>query len=554
MRIAILQLARLGDILQTLPAIQGLKKRYPNCEITLIVRQKFADAARVCPHVDRIVELPTATMLEPLLNGANDSQAALARLAQWINSNLVAGGPYHKLINLTFSRASSYLASLIPAHERLGVRSSSSGSHVISDPWSQYFFAQVLNHNVNMLHLNDLFCRIAGVEQKTWPVELNGIEASETNEALRANATIQRIGIQLTASTPEKSLNVESWVAVCQALLTRHPQAQLVFFGSRDDLAAIEAVTTHLPAAACAIVAGTLRFHENVNQLRSCQWIVSPDTALVHLASLCGTRVVEIALGGVRPEETGPYGEGHHVLYPVSCNAAQLGEQVARVMNGERATTVVAQSSTRFVKCADGSLRSELKATNFTPEESSNFFQKAYYLLAEFRCAGRVEDIEIPELGDAAQPQSLDKVLAAYDTLCVIRRIAEFGQHYCVKLLKNSEDQEQLRLYAEKLAQLETMLDDAQKSVSLVKPLIDTWIVAKDLAYSPDDALNGPTDSQDLSGLDDLDEIIAVTEGAYRELGQNVEIVQQLLQTAVDAAKARQQTKPVERLETKEKV
>lgn len=517
MRIAILQLARLGDILQTLPAIQGLKKKYPNSEITLVVRQKFSDAARVSPHVDKIVELPTALILEPALTAQNQAES-LARLAHWIGSELIADGPYHKLINLTFTRASSYLAGLVPANEKLGVKSTKAGAHIISDPWSQYFFSQVLNHNMNMIHLNDLFSRICGVEKTTWPIDVR-----QPNEAaaIPPKTERMRIGIQVTASVPEKTLNSESWSAVCKQLLARFPTAELVFFGGQGDLTAIAAVASTLPIGSYTTLAGTLKFNENVAWVRACSHVVSPDTALVHLASLCGTKVVELAIGAVRPEETGPYGEDHHVLYPVSCNAMQLGEQVARAIAGEKASTVVAQSQTRMVKCSHGALRSELAAKNFTPEESRNFFQKAYYLLAEFRCAGRVEDIDIPKLGDPAQPAALDKVLAAYDAMCVVRRIAEFGQHYCVKLLQNSEDQAQLKIYAEKLSQLESMLDEAQKTVPLVKPLVDTWIVAKDLAESPGD---------------DLETMIAVTEGAYRELGQNVEIVQQLLQTAVDAA------------------
>jgi len=44
------------------------------------------------------------------------------------------------------------------------------------------------------------------------------------------------------------------------------------------------------------------------------QWLISGDTAAVHLASVLGTRVMNISVGPVRWAETGPYGNGHYVV------------------------------------------------------------------------------------------------------------------------------------------------------------------------------------------------------------------------------------------------
>src|SRR5262245_22192285 len=126
MRIIVLQLARLGDILQTLPAIQGLKKAHPGCELTLVVRSTFADAARISPHVDNLVEFPSEEVLGPYFEDRADKTESLAQLGHWLASEIlsrdgVVAAPYDLLLNLTFSPASSYLATLIPARERRGL-------------------------------------------------------------------------------------------------------------------------------------------------------------------------------------------------------------------------------------------------------------------------------------------------------------------------------------------------------------------------------------------------------------------------------------------------
>src|SRR3954451_22420693 len=117
MKIIILQLARLGDIVQTLPTIQGLKKAHPGCEITLVVRSTFADAARISPHVDKLVEFSTQDILGPVAADPQDKAESLARLIRWVANELL-GTEYDLLLNLTFTPASSYMASLIRAKDR----------------------------------------------------------------------------------------------------------------------------------------------------------------------------------------------------------------------------------------------------------------------------------------------------------------------------------------------------------------------------------------------------------------------------------------------------
>src|SRR5690606_40609355 len=48
--------------------------------------------------------------------------------------------------------------------------------------------------------------------------------------------------------------------------------------------------------------------------LADAQWLISTDTAAIHLASVLGTRVLNLSVGPVRFRETGPYGNGHYVI------------------------------------------------------------------------------------------------------------------------------------------------------------------------------------------------------------------------------------------------
>ncbi|MBI2607075.1 MAG: glycosyltransferase family 9 protein [Deltaproteobacteria bacterium] len=514
MRILVLQLARLGDILQTLPAIQALKKTHPGSEITLVVRNRFADAARVSPHVDRIVELTTQDILAPCIErgGAEGKRTALERLSAWIGTAF-DGTEFDLLVNLTFTEASAWLASIIPARERRGAFHSKDGAFAIEDAWGQYFYAQVLQKNLNILHLNDLFTRIAGVRaDAAWPTEINPARVA----AIPAG---RKIGIQLTSSRPEKSPSIDAWAMICAKLVAR-TGCDLVFFGAKQDLPAIRAVIGKAVISARShVVAGSLRFHENAAWLKACERIVSPDTALVHFASICGVPVICIPMGGVRPEETGPYGAGHSVLYPANATPEEFSDEIARVAAGETARNPIPHSRTRLTPCSDGTFRSELVPANFDADETANLFTHAYYLLAEFRCSGRVEELPMPKIGSPSQPEALDRLVLAHDALISIRKTAEFGCHHCLRMLDYLDDPGTLKALSSRVSEVDALLDELRSSVALVKPLLDEWRVKKT-------NVTGST----------LEDLIGLTEGTYRELMQNVDIVLQLLQTAVKAA------------------
>src|SRR5262249_50268681 len=63
--------------------------------------------------------------------------------------------------------------------------------------------------------------------------------------------------------------------------------------------------------------------------ISSSQWLISGDTAAIHLASVLGTRVLNLSVGPGRCSETGPYGNGHYVLAPRRPCSSFQGENSA---------------------------------------------------------------------------------------------------------------------------------------------------------------------------------------------------------------------------------
>src|SRR3712207_1692659 len=81
-RCLVIQLAKLGDTLQTLMALRAAKQLYPQLEISLVTRERFAAAAKCVPWIAEVITLPTDRLVGPLKRGERDETESLGDLAR----------------------------------------------------------------------------------------------------------------------------------------------------------------------------------------------------------------------------------------------------------------------------------------------------------------------------------------------------------------------------------------------------------------------------------------------------------------------------------------
>ena len=66
-RILAVQLTRIGDALQSTPMLAGLKEKYPDSHITVLVRPGLKRVIENNPSVDEIVVFDTQPLLDSLI-------------------------------------------------------------------------------------------------------------------------------------------------------------------------------------------------------------------------------------------------------------------------------------------------------------------------------------------------------------------------------------------------------------------------------------------------------------------------------------------------------
>ena len=116
--LAILQLTRFGDLIQTSQAIEELKKAHPEYRIILIARSQFARPLGFILNklFDKTYYLDTKKIFQ------NSEIAGLKTSINGLNQFLseLSGESIKLLVNLSFSSSSSYLSSLIKAEIKIG--------------------------------------------------------------------------------------------------------------------------------------------------------------------------------------------------------------------------------------------------------------------------------------------------------------------------------------------------------------------------------------------------------------------------------------------------
>lgn len=333
-RIAVIQLARLGDTIQSLMALRAAQQLYPELEITFIAHESFAGAAERCPWISRVISLPTEDLIQPIVSGKRTARSLIPEVAGWIEP--ILNQTFDVVLNWTYSEASSYLAGILPARVRLGYSRRRDGTLSVVDGWSHYVHSVVQTDTLQSIHLTDILTtQLLTALQVHFddPVEDAGNQSVTSKSFFEIQRTafvcdgwnrpgIRWIAIQLGASSPEKTWDPVEWAKLASKILRRHDNTRIIILGGEKEkkletefFAALEPT---VPAELIVSKVGKTSFDLWAQILADAQWVLSADTAALHLAAVLGTRVLNISVGPVRFRETGPYGNGHYIIKSTS--------------------------------------------------------------------------------------------------------------------------------------------------------------------------------------------------------------------------------------------
>ena len=110
-RIVVVNLTRLGDLLQTSPTIAGLHAVHPDAQVTLVAEKNFAEVCESIPGVDRVHRIDLDRLGHLLLEGPTRIADAYRHVREMVDE--LRAEDFELALNFSSSRMSAVLLSLL---------------------------------------------------------------------------------------------------------------------------------------------------------------------------------------------------------------------------------------------------------------------------------------------------------------------------------------------------------------------------------------------------------------------------------------------------------
>lgn len=328
MNVLVLNLTRLGDLLQSQPAVSALAAN--GHRIGLVCLENFAEAAGLMRDVARVYPLRGARLLARL---DSDWRQALAVHREFVDTVRRDFSP-DLVINLTPSQPARLLARGFGAPRMAGFALDEFGFNADTSLWAAFLQMAATTRGASPFNIVDMFRRIAGPEAAGGQVPL-GLRGPQAGEREQARARLLAglpcapergfVAVQLGASEDRRRWPVECFAHVVQELARQGFTPVLLGTASERPLA--ERFTAMCAAPAADLV-GATGLRELAAVLAECSLLITNDTGTMHLAAGLGVPCLALFLCTAQPWDTGPYLPGCLCLESdLDCHPCSFGRE-----------------------------------------------------------------------------------------------------------------------------------------------------------------------------------------------------------------------------------
>ncbi len=286
--ILIARFSSIGDVVLTTPLLRAIKEQLPHAKITYITTKPMACLLDANPFIDNLFVFEKSDPKEKInilkneILRANNSQkySVAIDLQNNLRSKLLLNGLYKKKISCNKYRL--YKLSLV--HLKLLIRTP---KHVVDRYFETLAPPGVVNKNYN----TEIFL--------------------QNSDAPNRNSDKLVIGIAHGAQHFTKQWIAEHFAELMK-LISSHFDAQFYLFGNKNETENASQIT-NLFSQNVHNFTGKLPLSETIQKISECDYFISNDTGLMHIAAALQKPVVAI-FGSTVPEfGFSPYGVPHKI-------------------------------------------------------------------------------------------------------------------------------------------------------------------------------------------------------------------------------------------------
>jgi lipopolysaccharide heptosyltransferase I len=317
MNILIVKLSAIGDVVHTLPALNAIRKNYPDARIVWLVEEDTSALVKGHAALDRVLISKRKRWLKGFLGPSPWHHVKeMYRFLRELRDT-----KYDLIIDFQGLLKSSVLISLSRGRRKVGF-----GKGMEHQEFSYLFLNERIpavdmdNHALlrGMMLLDAIGIPSGDIEYNL-PVRA---EDRELVDRLLLQHDIRNFKL-LVAINPVAKWDTKLWAnssfAELADRLVRQYGAKVVFTGSQPDHIAIQDIISRMETEA-ANLAGKTTLMTLAALYEKTDFIVSTDTGPMHIAAALGKPVVGL-FGPTAPWRTGPFGSVHQVIRAeLECN------------------------------------------------------------------------------------------------------------------------------------------------------------------------------------------------------------------------------------------
>lgn len=490
----VIQLTRIGDLVQTLQAARQFKAEHGNVKLSLIARRRFATGIHFLLETvfDNIYLFETSDFF-----GDKSLASAKDKTHEFISQ--ITSEKFDVLLNFSFCKSSSYLTSLIPAKHKLGIQRNKKTEVVIEDKWSQFVYSNVMTDSNAPFSLVDIYRYMLGCKQ-------NLVLDPDPNFDNRDN----NIVLHPFASHKKKRWGTNKWNELIYKLVRENPEHKIHIVGADQD---IEDANRIINSPALANYKDKIISHVGVGSiadtyqlLMNSKLFIGHDSMVAHLAAETLTPTIVLSLGTVRPYETTPYQNNvinlapKNSCYPCTIQTKcdflpchnSINHQIVAAIGSELLERKELQLSRLKSKLSPFHFETvhiyqaeymdyglDLKEISHETTAVKDLFKEFYKVIWLYYLRGEEYNINIPQVSrDTAE--KLNHYLSGTNYLY---ELYTFGMKYCNDIVNQAEstqpDINKIQERVNRIQEVDQLCIMTKQSYPLLSPIVDFFYVNK---------------------------------------------------------------------------
>lgn len=325
--IIILNLTRMGDLIQSTALFKKIKLVYPDSRITLLLSKEFSEISPFLPCIDEIKLIDLSGLTE-LLKSCNFEFTP--EVFKWASSMFegIMSVNYDIAVNLSHDEFSVYFLYILNSLKNVGISITREGTIISNDRMIAYMFSAVKNRKVSVLNLVDIYERCLPAGDK---IHINKIfldtekAAASENEGNNPENILKENGIgaddiiisfAIGASTSLKKWRYDYFAELAKMLLNSDGRIKIIILGAGYDAEAGGYIEKTVENKRLINLTGKTSVSDLVFLVKRSRLLITHDTGTMHIGVATGVKLIVIYTGNVGFLETGPYAEGHVLVVP----------------------------------------------------------------------------------------------------------------------------------------------------------------------------------------------------------------------------------------------